>query len=92
MEKSIEQLINSRKLLSNEQLLSLHDLLTYQQRSEVKIKVKSLLFNKFFTAFEGKSFTRQFIVEGNSVSFKPIVPANRKKELQTIRNYILLEV
>ena len=87
---NLEQFINSRKLTNNLQLASLIDLLGYNQSRSTKVSIESLLKNKFYTIFDGKAFSRQFIVHDTFVEFKPIRPQDNLKELKAIRDYILL--
>jgi hypothetical protein len=87
---NLEQFINARKFTNNLQLASLIDLLGYNQSRSTKIAIERLLKNKFYTIFDDKAFSRQFIVHDTFVEFKPIRPQDNLKELKAIRDYILL--
>lgn len=87
---NLEQFINSRKLTNNLQLASLIDMLGFNQSRKTKIAIEKLLKNKFYTCFDEKAFSRQFIVHDTFIEFKPIRPKDNLKELKAIRDYILL--
>lgn len=87
---NLQQVIDGRKFLTEEQHECLITILAYKQRLETKQALRDKLRNKFFTIFDETGFAKQFFIKDNTVEFKPRVPADRAKELKGIRDRILL--
>lgn len=87
---NLQQFINARQMTNNLQLASLIDMLGFRQGKQVKRAIERILKNKFYTVFDEKAFSKQFIVHDTYVEFRPIRPTDNLKELKAIRDYILL--
>lgn len=87
---NLQQFINSRQMTNNLQLASLIDMLGFRQGKETKRAIERILKNKFYTVFDEKAFSKQFIVHDTFIEFRPIRPTDNLKELKAIRDYILL--
>lgn len=87
---NIQQFINARNMTNNLQLASLIDMLGFRQGKQVKRAIERILKNKFYTVFDEKAFSKQFIVHDTFIEFRPIRPTDNLKELKAIRDYILL--
>lgn len=87
---NIQQFINARQMTNNLQLASLIDMLGFRQGKQVKRAIERILKNKFYTVFDEKAFSKQFIVHDTFIEFRPIRPTDNLKELKAIRDYILL--
>lgn len=87
---NLQQFINARQMTNNLQLASLIDMLGFRQGKQVKRAIERILKNKFYTVFDEKAFSKQFIVHDTYVEFRPIRATDNLKELKAIRDYILL--
>lgn len=87
---NLQQFINARNMTNNLQLASLIDMLGFRQGKQVKRAIERILKNKFYTVFDEKAFSKQFIVHDTFIEFRPIRPTDNLKELKAIRDYILL--
>ena len=87
---NLQQFINARQMTNNLQLASLIDMLGFRQSKETKRAIERILKNKFYTVFDEKAFSKQFIVHDTFIEFRPIRPTDNLKELKAIRDYILL--
>jgi hypothetical protein len=87
---NLQQFINARQMTNNLQLASLIDMLGFRQGKQVKRAIERILKNKFYTVFDEKAFSKQFIVHDTYIEFRPIRPTDNLKELKAIRDYILL--
>jgi hypothetical protein len=87
---NLQQFINARQMTNNLQLASLIDMLGFRQGKQVKRAIERILKNKFYTVFDEKAFSKQFIVHDTFIEFRPIRPTDNLKELKAIRDYILL--
>ena len=87
---NLQQFINARQMTNNLQLASLIDMLGFRQSKETKRGIERILKNKFYTVFDEKAFSKQFIVHDTFIEFRPIRPTDNLKELKAIRDYILL--
>lgn len=87
---NLQQFINARQMTNNLQLASLIDMLGFRQGKEAKRAIERILKNKFYTVFDEKAFSKQFIVHDTYIEFRPIRPTDNLKELKAIRDYILL--
>lgn len=87
---NLQQFINARQMTNNLQLASLIDMLGFRQSKETKRAIERILKNKFYTVFDEKAFSKQFIVHDTYIEFRPIRPTDNLKELKAIRDYILL--
>lgn len=87
---NLQQFINARQMTNNLQLASLIDMLGFRQSKDTKRAIERILKNKFYTVFDEKAFSKQFIVHDTFIEFRPIRPTENLKELKAIRDYILL--
>lgn len=87
---NLQQFINARQMTNNLQLASLIDMLGFRQSKDTKRAIERILKNKFYTVFDEKAFSKQFIVHDTYIEFRPIRPTDNLKELKAIRDYILL--
>lgn len=86
---NLQDIITRRAPLTYIQELSLIECLTYKCKPERKELLKQVVKNKFYSAFNGKSFAKQFILTDLECSFRPKVDNQRSKELETIRKELL---
>lgn len=86
---NLQDVISRRAALTYIQELSLIECLTYKCKAERKELLKQVVKNKFYSAFNGKSFAKQFILTDLDCFFVPKVASERSKELEIIRKELL---
>ncbi len=67
---NMQVLINNRLPLNNQQRASLIFLLTRGCHSAMATIIRGIVNNKFYTAFDGKDFTRDFNVREDVIEYK----------------------
>ena len=86
---NLQDVITRRASLTYIQELSLIECLTYKCAAKRKDLLKQVVKNKFYSAFNGKSFAKQFILTDLECSFRPKSELDRSKELELIRKELL---
>jgi uncharacterized protein YajQ (UPF0234 family) len=79
---NIQQIIDNRKSLTEEQMVSLRGLLTFRQREQTKRNLDSKLKYSFYTVFDGKDYSKQ-------ISFDNGIASYSGKDLKKVINDIL---
>lgn len=69
MSISIQELIDKRQSLNYPQETSLITLLIFHQRKEFKTKAKQVIKNSFYSFFDGESYSKDLVVEGDMVIY-----------------------
>ena len=66
---NIQELIDARTSITPEQELSLRAIIGYRRTHDIKLKIKNVLQNRFYTLFDGSKYAKQFNVKQESVVF-----------------------
>lgn len=66
---NIQELIDARTSITAEQELSLRAIIGYRRKHPVKLKIKDILQNRFYTLFDGSNYAKQFNVKQDGVVF-----------------------
>jgi hypothetical protein len=83
---TVQQIIDKRLFLTDEQQESLISLLTFKQREAIRREIVAKVKFNFFTLFDGSSYSTKLVFD------KGICSLNSKdyqKELNKLRDYIL---
>lgn len=83
---NLQEFINRRFFLNQEQEESLINLLTFGVREGTKRRIKIILKNQFYSKFDGNTYSKYFIIHDSYVDY-----IGKKEDINLIRRQLLGE-
>jgi hypothetical protein len=85
--QTLQDIINQRKFLTEEQQLSLISLLTFKTREAIRKEITAKVRYSFYTCFDSKGFANRICFENGIAEYYSL--NNRVEELARIRINII---